>query len=75
MTQTNDELRQVYIKSIKIEGDLLYPNGTSPADWFPEKPVSLNISFEDFDDPEDYRTVLRLLTLASRKQASKLSKV
>lgn len=71
----NEELKQVYIKAIKIDGDLLYPNGSSPDAWFPECPISLNISYEDFDDPEDYRTVMRLLIKASRKQASKLAKV
>ncbi len=64
------ELKKLYIKEVTVNGDLLYPNGVGPDEWYPDSPFALTINYKDFSDPEDYRTVIRLLTQAAKKKIS-----
>lgn len=64
--------KQVYIPSLKIVGSFMEEiGGTADRVIYPGNPFSVELSSEDFKDPEEYHTVWIAITKAVKLKLSK----
>lgn len=67
----SDEIKNVIVTTITVGGFKLYTSGAVDQQY-PDSPFSLDIGFSDFNDPEDAKTVWRLLSQAAKNSINKL---